>query len=381
MTFNDMKNLHFIYLFILLSVCSVTAGAQSADSSKVDFVYDVRFDMDFDNREFAKSKFSPSKTIFGARLTPSVGVSVNQSSGFKHKVMLGVDVMKDFGAPNDSSLLGEVTLYYNLEKEWQKTAFSLQAGIFPRSSMEAYYSEAFFSDQFKFYDNNLEGILLKLRRPKAYFELGCDWFGQYGRTSRERFMVFSGGSGKIFPVLNYGYSAYMYHYANSIKAKGVVDNFLVNPYLELDLAKVTGLQAFSLRAGWLQTMQHDRKNIGHYLFSGGADVEFDLRYWNFGVHNIFYYGKTIMPLYTVIDSAGVQYGGNLYFGDPFYRVFDDGSFGQGLYDRVEGYYALDLNDYLKLRVTAAFHFTNKGYAGCQQLVRIVFDLQELLDRK
>jgi hypothetical protein len=161
----------------------------------------------------------------------------------------------------------------------------------------------------------------------------------------------------------------------------VVDNFLVNPYLELDLAKVTGLQAFSLRAGWLQTMQNDRKNIGHYLFSGGADVEFDLRYWNFGVHNIFYYGKTIMPLYTVIDSAGVQYGGNLYFGDPFYRVFDDGSFGQGLYDRVEGYYALDLNDYLKLRVTAAFHFTNKGYAGCQQLVRIVFDLQELLDRK
>ena len=82
-------------------------------------------------------------TIFGARLTPSVGVSVKQSGGISHKVMLGVDAMKNFGAPDDSTLKEEVTLYYILEKKADKTAFSLQAGIFPRSSMEAYYSEAF----------------------------------------------------------------------------------------------------------------------------------------------------------------------------------------------------------------------------------------------
>ena len=77
MIFDYMKNLHFICLLILMSFCGIKAGAQSADSSKVDFVYDVRFDMDFDNREFARNKFSPSMTIFGARLTPSVGVSVH----------------------------------------------------------------------------------------------------------------------------------------------------------------------------------------------------------------------------------------------------------------------------------------------------------------
>ena len=380
MIFDYMKNLHFICLLILMSFCGIKASAQSADSSKVNFVYDVKFDMDFDNREFAKNKFSPSMTIFGARITPSVGVSVKQSGGISHKVMLGVDAMKNFGSPDDSTLKEEMTLYYILEKKAEKTAFSLQAGVFPRSSMEAYYSEAFFSDSLKFYDNNLEGVLLKLRRPKAYFELGCDWMGQYGRNNRERFMVFSGGSGKIFPFLEYGYAAYMYHYANSVKVKGVVDNFLLNPYLRFDFAKMTGLQALSLRAGWLQTMQNDRKNLGHYMFSGGADVELDVRYWNFGVRNNFYFGKTLMPLYHIKDTSGMSYSNNLYFGDPFFRVNDDGTYGAGFYNRAEAYYSLNLNEYLKLRATAAFHFNHTGYLGCQQMLRLVFDLQELLSK-
>ena len=380
MIFDYMKNLHFICLLILMSFCGIKASAQSADSSKVNFVYDVKFDMDFDNREFAKNKFSPSMTIFGARITPSVGLSVKQDRGISHKVMLGVDAMKNFGAPDVSTLKEEVTLYYVLEKKAEKTAFSLQAGVFPRSSMEAYYSEAFFSDSLKFYDNNLEGVLLKLHRPKAYFELGCDWMGQYGANNRERFMVFSGGSGKIFPFLEYGYAAYMYHFANSGKVKGVVDNFLLNPYIKFDFAKMTGLQALSLRAGWLQTMQNDRKNLGHYMFSGGADVELDVRYWNFGVRNNFYFGKTLMPLYHVKETSGKTYSNNLYFGDPFYRVNDDGTYGAGFYNRAEVYYSLNLNEFLKLRATAAFHFNHTKYLGCQQMVRLVFDLQELLSK-
>lgn len=380
MIFDYMKNLHFICLLILMSFCGIKADAQSADSSKVNFVYDVKFDMDFDNREFARNRFSPSMTIFGARITPSVGVSVRQDGGINHKVLLGVDAMKNFGAPDGSALKEEVTLYYILEKKAEKTDFSLQAGIFPRSSMEAHYSEAFFSDSLKFYDNNLEGVLLKLRRPKAYFELGCDWMGQYGRDSRERFMVFSGGSGKIFPFLDYGYAAYMYHYANSGKANGVVDNFLLNPYIRFDFAKMTGLQALSLKAGWLQTMQNDRKNLGSYIFSGGVDVELDVRYWNFGIRNNFYCGKTLMPLYHIKDNAGIKYGNNLYFGDPFFRVNDDGTYGTGFYNRAEAYYALNLNEYLTLRATAAFHFNHKGYLGCQQMLRLVFNLQELLSK-
>ena len=381
MNLNNMKNIHSIFLILLLSIIGLDAFASSADSTKVDLVYDVKFDMNFDNREFARNKFSPSMTIFGARLTPAVGVSVKQPGELSHKVMLGVDVMKDFGAPADSSLFRELNLYYLLEKKAGKTAFSLQAGIFPRSSMEADYSEAFFSDSLKFYDNNLEGLMLKLRRTKAYFELGCDWMGQYGKNQRERFMVFSGGSGKIFSFMSLGYSAYMYHYANSHQVKGVVDNFLVNPYLKFDFAELTGMQALALRGGWIQNMQNDRRNLGHYLFTGGAEVELDVRHWNIGIRNNFYIGQPLMPLYNISDISGQHYGNSLYFGDPFYRLNDNGTFGNGFYDRVEAYYDLNINDFLMMKVTAAFHITHMKYAGCQQMVRLVFDLQKLMDKK
>ena len=67
MKMNNMKNIHSILLIILLSVIGLDAFASSADSTKVNLVYDVRFDMNFDNREFAKnnfSHFSPAVKIF-----------------------------------------------------------------------------------------------------------------------------------------------------------------------------------------------------------------------------------------------------------------------------------------------------------------------------
>ena len=365
---------------LLLMVCA-DALAGTADSTKLSFAYDVNFETRFDNREFSKSRYSSSMTIFGAHLKPSIGISVEQPGNLKHKVMLGFDMMSDFGVSQDSTkLLHELTFWYQLEKKIGRTVLGLQAGIFPRSEMKAHYSEAFFSDSLKFYDENLEGMILKLHRPKAYFELGCDWMGRYDRYTRERFMVFSGGGGKILPFLSIGYAAYMYHFANSGTVKGVVDNFLLNPYVLLDFSKMTGLQKLSLRAGWLETMQNDRVNIGHYMFSGGADVELDVRHWNAGIRNVLYYGNSLMPLYNIHDKGGNKYGNILYPGDPFYRVNDDGTFESGLYDRVEAYYDLNLNDFLKLRVTGAFHFTHKKYAGCQQIVHLLFNLHELTDR-
>lgn len=399
MNFNMIKKIFTIILLSCFSVAAAHIHASDKDSTAVRFAYDVDFDMNFDNREFARNSFSPSETIFGARVTPAVGVQVFQPAGLSHKVMLGVDVMKNFGdSPVSSQIAGsnspetenalvhknlfnEITLYYQLQKHYGKTDFSMTAGIFPRKTMEAYYSQAFFSDSLKFYDNNLEGVLLKLRRPKAYFELGCDWMGQIGTHRREKFMVFSGGEGKIFSFLGLGYSAYMYHFANSGKVKGVVDNFLVNPYLRLDFAKMTGLQSLSLRAGWIHSMQNDRANVGHYIMSGGAEVELDVRHWNVGIHNTFFFGNTLMPLYNIKDLGGHKYGNRLYYGDPFYRINDDGTYGTGFYNRAEAYYEPYIGEFMKVRVTAAFHFNHVKYAGCQQMVRLVFDLQKLLDRK
>ena len=163
-----------------------TGVPSGKETPKVHFAYDVNFEMKFDNRENTVS-LSPSMTIFGARLTPELGIGVRQSDGTRHRVMLGVDVMKDFGKGPDVSadgtvtgdrgyanaaLFHEMTLYYRLEKRMGKTGFALTAGIFPkRYSMSEEYSPAFISDSLK-----LKSLTIWLNpKPEVQRRLSPSW--------------------------------------------------------------------------------------------------------------------------------------------------------------------------------------------------------------
>ena len=370
-----MKYSKLIITALLAFVLS--AAAYAADTTKtVRFAYDLDLEMRFDNREYYKSRFSRSMTVFGARVTPALGIAVGNDPTASHKVMVGADVMKDFGGSH-KGILREVTFYYNLDKDFGDTGLSLYAGIFPRRAAAGSYSTAFFSDSLAFYDNNLEGLLVQVRRPKAQFEIACDWMGQYGDNSRERFMIFSSGEGLVAPFLSLGYSAYMYHYANSLQHKGVVDNILLNPYIRFDFGEKVGMQRLSARLGWLQALQHDRDNVGHYVFPGGGEIDFEARHWNVGVSNRLFVGKDMMPYYNSKDNVGDKYGNTLYMGDPFYRLHDDGSTGLGMYDRLEFYYEPKIKgaeEWLTIRIVAMFHFNSQKYCGTQQVVMIRFNL-------
>lgn len=387
----------FLTAFMLFLPVSVQAGDKGDE--KVRLAYDVDFEMNFDNREFYRSDFSESMTIFGARLTPSVGLEIPQHrNGMTHRVMLGIDVMKNFGAsPVSSELTGgseesmnrltnldlfrEITLYYMLEQKKGDTSLELLAGVFPRRAAEGRYSEAFFSDSLKFYDNNLDGLLLKVRRPKAYFEVGCDWIGMTGYARKEKFMVFSSGESRLVPFFKVGYAAYLYHFAGSHKARGVVDNILLNPYVEFDFGRFLELQSFKAKLGWLQAMQHDREFVGHYVFPGGGEFDLDIRKWNVGVRNSMFFGTDMMPYYNSADTAGDKYGTRLYMGDPFYRIHDDGTVGPGLYDRLDVYYEPHVGKYLSVRIAARFHFNGFRYSGCQQIVGVRFNLNALVRQR
>ncbi len=379
---------------------------------KVRFAYDVNFEMNFDNRENT-SDLSPSMTVFGARLTPEIGIGVTQGNGTRHRVMLGVDIMKDFGRGPDASpdglvpgnkgyanadLFKEMTMYYRMDRRMGKTDFSLTAGIFPkRFSMSREYSPAFISDSLKFYDNNYEGLLLSFSRPKSCYEVGCDWMGMFGRYERERFMLFSHGRSQILSWLSLGYTAYMYHYACSSTVDGVVDNILLNPWICLDAAPVVPLQQLSLTVSWLQGAQQDRLNVGEYVFPFGAEFTFDVRKWNVGLRNRLFVGRDMMPYYDSRDAGGYKYGNSLYWGDPFYRLFSgndsrfagagssddamplyDRSRSIGIYNRLEAYYEPRIADFLYLKVGLVAHFLETGYAGFHQQVSLIFNLQELL---
>ena len=58
-----MNRIHLITALILL----LFSFSLRAEDDKVRFAYDVDFEMRFDNREYYRSAFSPSMTIFGAR--------------------------------------------------------------------------------------------------------------------------------------------------------------------------------------------------------------------------------------------------------------------------------------------------------------------------
>lgn len=361
-------------------------------------VYDVDFEMNFDNREYDASAFSSSRTIFAARLTPSVGLSFRERGGGSHRLMVGIDVMKDFGASpvpediagtgntdetsvrmNNWDLFRELTVYYSFGRMVGKTDFSVTAGIFPRKQMKGEYSNAFFSDSLRFYDNNIEGLLLSFRRPSAYYEVGCDWMGMFGIDRRERFMIFSSGNAMLSDLFSIGYAAYLYHYAGARNVSGVVDNALLNPFAEMDFSVFAGdLQTLRLRLGWLQSMQNDRRNIGRYVFPHGGELTAEVRNWNVGLENYLFYGTGMMPYFRNEDAAGNMYGDLLYMGEPFYKVNMTG--GLGFYDRVELYYEPHISDFLTLRASAVLHFNDWGFSGWQQKVSLCFNLQSLLRR-
>ena len=205
--------------------------------------------------------------------------------------------------------------------------------------------------------------------------------GQYGVSRREKFMVFTSGCGKILPFMSLGYSGYMLHYANSTQAKGLVDNFLLDAYADFDFSGMSGLQSLSFKLGWLQAAQRDRECVGRFVTPYGVEFDQHVRNWNVGIYNRMFFGHDMMPYYNTVDNAGVKYGSNLYFGDLFYRVHDNGRTDAGLYDRLEAYYEPFFGKYLTLRVSAVFHFNDFSYSGCQQVVSLRFNLHELMSSR
>lgn len=386
---------------LVLSAGQLHVSAREGDDGTapmhVRVAYDVDFEMYFDNREYDVSDFSQSGTIFGARITPSLGLSLRERSGGEHRVMVGIDIMKDFGAsPVDPSIAGagnetetssrlgnwdlfrDISLYYRYSAQAGRTGVDVCAGVFPRKFMKGEYSDAFFSDSLRYYDNNIEGLLVSFRRPSSYYEVGCDWMGMYGIDRRERFMIFSSGASSLSDMLTLGYSAYLYHYAGAKNVTGVVDNALLNPYMGFDFTHLLDDACeLSLRIGWLQSLQNDRQNVGHYVYPHGGEFTARVGKWNAGIENYLFYGTSMMPYFAESDAAGNRYGSLLYPGDPFYKVSMTGK-GLGFYDRLEMFYEPDISDFLSVRVAAVLNFNDWVFSGWQQIVSLRFNLQSLL---
>ncbi len=350
----------------------------------VKFVYDADFAMNFDNREYDVSGFQTSETIFGARLTPAIGLQIGAGHGQTHRIMAAIDVMKDFGDPSavNGELFHELKFWYSFRQSLRKGgSLEMTAGIFPKSMSGEEWSTAFFSEKSRWYDNNMEGALFRWSRPDAALEFACDWNGKIGAgaDTREQFMIMSAGH-KDFGIWRIGYNGYGVHFANSEVVKGVVDNILAEPYVRVDLTGATRwfFSKFHVRAGWLQSLQQDRRLDTGFEASGLAELTVELRKWGFGLTNSLYAGKDIMPYFAKTDEGGILYGERLYFGDQFFRLNSDGSGDSHFYDRAELSWMPEICPGVNLGAAVVFHFGGDGLLGNQETFRLSVNLHDLI---
>ncbi len=396
-----MKKIIIISTALLLG--AVAASAQSFFSwssrdreAKVKFQYDVNFEYNFDNREFdrGKEQFTQSATLYGARLTPSIGLKINQNINTSHKIMMGIDVMKEFGkspvsvngSPEADNglenirLFRELTLYYGIESKLGRWKIKGYAGMFPRYFSEADYSKAFYSDSLRFYDNNLEGALIKALGPKSFFEFSFDWNGKFGQDRREQFIVASYGRHDFTDWFSLGYALKYHHYAKTANYGSVVDDGLLQPFARFGFEHFAGIQDLSLTLSWYQAFQSDRRLENGGRTPGGAEIGIGLRNWNVGLRNNLYIGRNLMPFYNSIDNGGFKYGHDVYTGSPFYRVTPFGEDKWSIYDMMEVFYEPHIADFLDLRLSIVAHFPDGfRYAGMQQKLSLVFNLDRLLN--
>jgi len=376
---------------ILMALVACLALCQDRNHGrKAEFVWDAGFEYDLDNREFDRggNTFTNSCTIHAARLSPSVGLQSRDGRKFTHTLLLGVDVMKEFGenpTGDDDDLLNtklfrEITFSYDLRFRTGRNMFEARAGVFPRNHLGGEYGDEFLSDSLRFYDNNIEGLVLQWHRPASYYEVGVDWQGKYGETRRERFLIFSYGRTRLTPWLAVGWTAQLYHLASSAECKGVVDNALGEEFARFSLPR-TRLQKAEATIAHLNGYHRDRLNSKDPLISRGGLLTLTVMNWGFGMENRLYYGTSQMPYYDASDAMGEKYASDLYHASPFYRIHADGTAWNhgGLTDRLEVFYAKDISGILAVRAAALLHFGGDGfsYQGIRQKISLIVNLNNI----
>ena len=282
----------------------------------------------FDNTEYASMRGVSSGTLFGARLTPKVGIEWQ----YRNQLMVGADLYQDFG--HDKFLSdAKLQLYY----AFQDYNAKVYAGIFPRSAMKGLRSPLFFDPAYCYYNNSIAGVLARYddSTSPSYVEFAMDYTGMRSFDTRESFAIMSSGIHSLNAQfingrIAYGYDFYMGHYAkdyNPDTIDGVVDNILLTPYIELECRNFGVLigeewMHLTVRLSYVQSLQRDRINENKWEHPFGGELFINFEWNGLELSNRLYVGKgSLLTYYN-------RYGSDVYHGMPLYRT------DKGIYDAI-----------------------------------------------
>lgn len=365
----EVMNRFLQHIFLLVVVLLTTVVSYAQEDTEL--LLGVNFDTFFDNTEYSKTQIGKSGTVFSARLTPKIGVEWNE----KNALIIGADLFADFGDETQFLSKARPQLYYRFSTPKVKA----YAGIFDRSAMEGYYSELFFSDAYRYYENRVQGVLGQYVAERGYVELSVDWCGMYSAEARERFRVLSAGRYNIGrkEIFYIGYAAQMFHYAGSQKISGsVVDNAIINPYVG---AKFNAFFDFDIKLHGILTMQRDRAVEDKMHKPGGALFQLRLSKWGVYLDEQIYTGSNLMPYYYAAPNEifANGYGSELYSGStlfgtkPYWQ--SDKQTPNTFFDTRIGYQNSFFND--TVRLNAFFAFQSDGRElGTRQMLQLTVNL-------
>lgn len=357
------------HIFLLLAAVFTVAKSQAQEDWKM--LLGVNFDTFFDNTEYTGTTLGSSGTIFSARLTPQIGVQWND----KNSLIVGADLFADFG--NEAKFFSKARpqLYYRFATPKVRA----YAGIFDRSAMKGYYSELFFSDAARYYENRVQGVLGQYIGERGYVELSVDWCGMYSTQARERFRVLSAGRYDIGRkrLFYAGYALQLFHFAGSEAIVGsVVDNAIVNPYLG---TQFNAFFDFDIKLHGIVTMQRDRAVEDKKHMPGGALFQLRLSKWGVYLDEQIYIGSNLMPYYYSAPNEEFAngYGSELYsgstlFGTQPYWGTDRDTLNY-FFDTRIGYQNSFFDDTIRLNTFIAFQCDGAKW-GTRQMLQLSVNL-------
>lgn len=275
-----------------------------------------------DNREYSASQ-RESKTIFGARISPQVGLLVDSL----HRIRVGTDLLHEFGSTKAVEKVDPIVYYQFTNNSWD-----FYLGSFPRYGLLDDYPRMQLNDTFLYYRPNIGGMLLKYETPKFRQTVWIDWTGKQTVTSRETFLFgFSGNykPGKFF-VSHY---AYMFHNAFSKVVPAdqyLQDNGAIQIHAGLAFSNIAFLDSLSIATGAAMSLERTR-GLTEFSLPIGSVTDLKIAYKRFSLDNSFYVGE----------------GHHLINGDSFYtsKVYNRLDLGWTpiLFNNIEGKFKFTLH--------------------------------------
>ncbi|MCF0166357.1 MAG: hypothetical protein HUJ89_04215 [Bacteroidales bacterium] len=354
-----------LYIPIFLLSCSFA-------SAQVQFAYNVDFSTKLDNSETDSYSKQNGRTLFGAFLSPSLGVEFLG----EHTLQVGATLQANFGDKN-KTLLYDWLFYYKFSREDRHRVF---VGSFGTDNSLKPYTDLSMTDNMRYSKHTFQGAMYQFRNDKGYTEVIFDWIGMMKSDQRERIALWS-ASRYDLDWFHAGYELYINHYSVSYDAATrVVDNVLLSPRIGIHFTKWLPLEAFELSLGWIQTFQRDRISSRDFIFPMGGYADFRIAKWGVYIYNRFYYGGQLLPFYNRPDPHTGIYGEDLYFTEIYYGT-DENYRKTHIYDRLAAGWKYNIKDFLEFDLSLVFHIAEQGKWAWQQkaTVRFHFD-QNIIKR-